>query len=249
MNRRRCKDRASGFTLVEALVATALMALVLAALASITAKWLPNWNRGFARVQQNGNLDIGLERIVSDLAAAEFVPPNARNMHPLFVGVTSSVIFVRSGVDPNANPGLEIVRIAESVDARGPILTRSRAPFVPVPPQASGAPPDAFSDPVVLARFPYQVSFSYAGRDRVWKDAWIDAALLPSAIRISVRDATTRRLLPVSTAVSLHVNASMRCATADGSDDCAGASPAAARPGDAKAGTSASPNDDLQQSQ
>src|SRR5262249_7624740 len=155
-----------------------------------------------------------------------------------------SIIFVRSRVDPNANPGLDIVRIAESVDARGPILTRSRAPFVPVPPQASAAWPGTFSDPVVLARFPYQVSFSYAGRDRVWKEAWIDAALLPNAIRISVRDATTQRLLPVSTAVSLHVNASMRCATADGSDDCPGASPAAA-----SAGASPSPNDNLQQSQ
>ena len=43
----RCdKDTRAGFTLLEALVATALMGLILAALATITAQWLPNWDRG-----------------------------------------------------------------------------------------------------------------------------------------------------------------------------------------------------------
>lgn len=37
-------DREAGFTLIETIVALALMGLVLSALASITAQWLPNWN-------------------------------------------------------------------------------------------------------------------------------------------------------------------------------------------------------------
>ena len=45
------RAREGGFTLIEAIVALALMGLVLSALASITAQWLPNWNRGIARVQ------------------------------------------------------------------------------------------------------------------------------------------------------------------------------------------------------
>ena len=41
-----------GFTLIETLVALALTGLVLSALASITAQWLPNWNRGVDRIQR-----------------------------------------------------------------------------------------------------------------------------------------------------------------------------------------------------
>ena len=61
----------AGFTLVEALVAMALMAMVLGALASISSAWIPNWNHGIARLQRNesvalGNLrcDVGLDRLI-----------------------------------------------------------------------------------------------------------------------------------------------------------------------------------------
>ena len=73
--RRGGPRRRRGFTLIEALFATALMGAILAALATVTAQWLPNWNRGFARVQRNELLALGLERLVADLAAAEFVQP------------------------------------------------------------------------------------------------------------------------------------------------------------------------------
>ena len=42
-------DGECGFTLIETLAALALTGLVLSALATLTAQWLPNWNRGFAR--------------------------------------------------------------------------------------------------------------------------------------------------------------------------------------------------------
>src|SRR5262249_51867755 len=61
---------AAGFTLIEALVATALMGMVLAALATITAHWLPNWNRGIGRVQRTELVSISLNRLVADLEAA-----------------------------------------------------------------------------------------------------------------------------------------------------------------------------------
>jgi len=212
----------SGFTLVEALVATALMGLVLAALATITAQWLPNWDRGLARVQRNELLDIGIQRIVSDLAASEFIPPNGRTMRPLFEGAEFSVIFVRSAIGPNARPGLEIVRLAEEPDARGVQLVRSRAAFVPMLPQTSPAS-QPFTDPVTLVRSPARVSFSYAGRDRAWRNVWHNERTLPSAIRINVRDA--QGLLPASTVVALHIDTSALCASTDVSCDCSEAPP------------------------
>ena len=64
----------SGFTLIETLVALALMGLVLSALANLTAQWLPNWNRGLDRIQRSELIGIALQRIADDLAAAQYVP-------------------------------------------------------------------------------------------------------------------------------------------------------------------------------
>ena len=60
---RRARTGEAGFTLIEVLVATLLMTVILAALATVTAQWLPNWNRGMARVQRAERLAIGLEQI------------------------------------------------------------------------------------------------------------------------------------------------------------------------------------------
>ncbi len=196
----------AGFTLVEALVATALMGLVLGAILTVTKQWLPNWNRGLARVQRNEQVAIALDRLVADLSAAENVYPNREVRRPLFDGNELSVTFVRSAIGPNTRPGLEIVRIAETADSSGPVLVRMRAPFVPL---ATGDPTIeqiAFADPVVLLRAPLRVSFSYAGPDGAWKGAWQGATYLPAAVRFLVLDAVAERALAVSTATRVHVN-------------------------------------------
>ena len=64
----------AGFTLIEALVATALMGFILAALATITAQWLPNWNHGIVRVQRNEQVALGLERLASRPCSRRFHP-------------------------------------------------------------------------------------------------------------------------------------------------------------------------------
>lgn len=235
MTPRGSKSGISGFTLVEALVATALMGLVLAVLATITRQWLPNWDRSLARVQRTELLDIGLQRVITDLAASEFIPANGQTSRPLFEGTTTSVVFVRAAIGPNTRHGLDVVRIAEGTDERGAILVRSRTPFVPTAAPLS----QAFTDPVVLVRTPFRVSFSFVGSDRVWREAWHDEGTLPAAIRINVRDAETGRLLPPSTVVTLHIDAPAQCAS---TDDCAGASSKTddTKSNDTKAGNGAS---------
>jgi general secretion pathway protein J len=219
------RKRIAGFTLVEAMVATALMGAILAALATVTAQWLPNWNRGFARVQRVELLAIGLERIIADLTAAEFVAATADARLPVFDGTELSVTFLRTALGPNTRPGLELVRIAETRVENGLATVRSRARFMPIG-RDGFSPQPAPGDPVVLVRAPYRVTFSYAGADRIWRNVWRGQDRLPTAIRIQLRDAATDRTLSVSTATLVHVNMPAECVLAEVVADCLNRSPA-----------------------
>jgi general secretion pathway protein J len=123
--------RHSGFTLIETLAAMALMGLIVSALAMITSQWLPNWNRGFDRVQGSESVSIALDRISADIGASEYMRANRETKDVLFGGSELSVIFARTSLGPNARPGLEVIRIAETTDSQGFVLTRSHAVFVP----------------------------------------------------------------------------------------------------------------------
>jgi general secretion pathway protein J len=196
-----------GFTLIEALVALALTGLVLSALGTITAQWLPSWNRGLERIQQSELIGIAMQRIAADLAAAEYVPPNSTGRKPLFEGSALSVTFVRTALGPNTGVGLDVVRIAETTDRGGLATVRTRAAFGPLPAGVSLSEQIHGSDPVVLLRPPLRLSFAYAGPDRVFREDWHDADKLPAAIMLTVRDAASERVLSVSTATPVHVDA------------------------------------------
>lgn len=205
-----------GFTLLEALIAVALMSVLLSILGRVTAQWMPGWKAGFDRVQRADLLGLGLDRIVADLAAAEFVSQGGENAPLLFSGTSSSVTFVRSAIGPNASAGLEIVRLSETEDERGRVFVRDRVPFVPLAANDTDTGEFEFTNPIVLVRPPFHVSFAYAGRDRIWHDAWHDAAQLPDAVRVTVRNAMTEQTLPVSTAALLNVNAPAKCVSSTG---------------------------------
>ena len=205
-----------GFTLIEAIVALALMGLVLSALAAVTAQWLPNWNRGFDRIQRAELIGIALQRISADLAAAEYVSPNRNTRHPLFDGQELSVVFVRRALGPNAGPGLDIVRLGETRDQGGFVTVRTRARFTPLAPEVSLSGQTHFVDPVVLLRRPYRLSFAYAGPDRIWKDTWRNADKLPAMIKLTVRDVASERVLPLSTVAAIHVEVPSNCTKPDG---------------------------------
>jgi len=214
--RRRAQNGEAGFTLIEVLLATLLMTVILAGLATITAQWLPNWNRGMARVQRAERLAIGLERIAADLSVAEMIPLNNDTKAPLFEGNELSVTFVRTAVGPNTRPGLEIIRLIEKADSQGLALVRERASFAPMPSDAQLR----FADQVVLIRAPFRVSFAYAGADQVWQSNWRGQMQLPDMIRITVRDGGTGQVLNVSTAAMPRVNAPAECARAKNPPAC-----------------------------
>jgi general secretion pathway protein J len=197
----------AGFSLIEAMATLALTATIILALSSVAGQWLPNWRRGFVDLQRADLLGAGLERLVDDLSAAEYVTPSAGARGPLFEGDASSVMFVRSAIGPDAYPHLEIVRLAQIKEDRGPAMVRTRARFAPTAPKPPGAPAPAlaFGDPVTLIRAPFHISFAYAGPDRVWLPSWKGREQLPEAVRISVRDTVANRVLAASTVARIRV--------------------------------------------
>jgi general secretion pathway protein J len=211
---RRRRTGVAGFTLFEALVATTLMGMILVALGAITAQWLPSWNRGFVRVQRSELFNVALNRLAADVSAAEFVTPNRGTRVPIFEGGPSAVTLVRSSIGPNTEPGLEVVRIAESSDRQGIALLRTRTPFVPFGLGDVSASQLTFTDPVVLLRAPFRVAFSYTSGDGVWRDTWQNMTELPAAVRFLIRDQTTGRTLAISSAAMIHVELPADCVDA-----------------------------------
>jgi general secretion pathway protein J len=218
----RLIGRQDGFTLFETLIAVALMGLILGILATVSAQWIPNWRAGFGRLQTADLAALALDRLTADLAAAEYVSPIGQQ-HPLFIGSGSEVTFVRSPIGPKptsgpAQTGLEIIRFADSTQEDG--LVRSRVPFSPATAAAASSPDFEFSDVSMLLRAPLKVSFGYAGPSREWADSWTDALTLPSAVRITLRNAKSDEILAVSTATLVHVNAPASCASSTADAQC-----------------------------
>jgi general secretion pathway protein J len=209
MKRPNSDSPVAGFSLIEAMATLALTATIILALSSVAGQWLPNWRRGFVDLQRADLLGVGLERLVDDLSAAEYVTRSAGAPAPLFEGDASSVMFVRSAIGPDAYPHLEIVRMAEIKEDRGLAMVRTRARFAPTAPPTPGGPaqPIAFGDPVTLIRAPFHISFAYAGPDRVWLPSWKGRGQLPEAVRISVRDMVANRVLAASTVARVRVTA------------------------------------------
>jgi general secretion pathway protein J len=205
MMARRATSEA-GFTLIEALVALALTGLVLSALATLTAQWFPNWNRGIDRIQHSELIGIAMQRIAADLAAAEYVPANRETKKPLFEGSALSVTFVRTALGPNAAIGLDVVRIGEAIDRGHPVTLRSRASFTPLPPGVLASAQVHLSGAVVLLRPPLRLSFAYAGPDQVFRDNWVNADKLPAAIMLTVRD-SSGAVLSASTVTPVQIDA------------------------------------------
>jgi general secretion pathway protein J len=208
MKRTNSESLVAGFSMIEALAALALTATIILGLSSIVGQWLPNWRRGFVDLQRADLLSVGLERLVDDLSAIEYVTPSP-GAAPLFEGDASSVMLVRSATGPDTYSHLEIVHLAEAKEDRGLAMVRTRTPFAPTPPKPSGAParPVALGDPVTLIRAPFQIIFAYAGPDRVWLPSWKGREQLPEAVRISVRDTIANRVLSASTVARVRVTA------------------------------------------
>jgi general secretion pathway protein J len=192
-----------------------LSAIMLSALGTITSHWLPLWDRGIARAQQDQTISLGLDRLFADLGQSQFVPRSRDAKGPFFVGTKSQLIFVRPAIGPNSPVGLDIVRIGEVGGATGWQLVRERTQYLP---SSSEEPPleeISFRDPVVIFRSPIRTSFAYADDKGAWTESWSDSRELPAAIAVNIRDESGKTNLALSTIAKVRVDSSalVVCAT------------------------------------
>jgi len=173
-------DREAGFSLLEALAALAITAALMSGLAAVAGQWTLNWRHGFLALQNADLIGLAVDRIVEDVAAAEYARFDGGQGAPLFRGEPAAVTFVRQAIGPGAGPELEIVRIAEAETDAGVEVERAHASFAP---GALGA----FRDATPLLRPPFRLAFAYAGADGQWRSQWGGEAKLPRAVRLTIR--------------------------------------------------------------
>ena len=178
------RDAQSGFTLVEALAAIAIVGVIMGAIAAIAGQWLPHWRHGFLALQQADQIGQSLDRLAADLSSAEYARLDPGVGPPAFRGGEDVIIFARAATGPDAGPHLDYVRISAVATSRGMETQRARALFAP-------GPIGPFRDAVTVLRAPFRLTFAYQTPDGRWLATWGDAASLPRAIRISVKAGDT----------------------------------------------------------
>jgi general secretion pathway protein J len=189
-----------GFSLLEALVALALTAIVVGALGMVTQNWLPTWMHGLARLQESNDVAIAVERLTSDISEAEFVPRSLGTRDPLFHGQPSVLTLVRRSIGPNNPGGLELVRWAAIKDGDLYRLSRSRADYSPSQQDQSR---QVFSTPTPVLRSRYSLNLAYAGDGLAWQPVWEGHTDLPRQVRMTLSSAGGR--FTVTSSVPLRV--------------------------------------------
>ena len=173
-------DRDVGYTLLEALAALAITAGVVASLGALAGQWLPSWRHGFVALQNADLIGVALDRVIEELASAEYAGLEDGQRAPLFRGEVESVTFLRQAIGPGAAPRLEVVQIG-AVDTRSGVeVDRVHANFAP-------SVVSEMRDPVTLLRAPFTLVFAYSGPDGIWRTRWTGEAKLPRAVRLQVR--------------------------------------------------------------
>lgn len=184
-----------GFTLVEVLVATALLAGGLAiAFAAVTAS-MKTAQRGQAesrRTEDMRGVSAFVRSAVSSARPATFGRDAATGLPTRFVGTASEMQFV-ANLPPYLGIGGPQLHRLQAIDT--PRGIELRVDFAPVL-HADGAVPQWSGVTEVLATGLQDVRFSYrtideAGKPAAWREHWDREEHLPAQVRIEMVDTST----------------------------------------------------------
>jgi general secretion pathway protein J len=181
-----------GFTLLELLVALALLGLISALLYGSLSLSANSWDRGEAKAQQVGDMRLAEEMLRQTLAAQHPLRLHKVVDQPLYFAGTGDSLAFAAALPGRAGGGMYYFRVAVTPAGDRSQLTLARV----IPDYSATAPPD-FKDAEgsVLADNVAEVKFGYFGRDPdvtdgtdpTWRDHWDDPQVLPQLIRIDVK--------------------------------------------------------------
>ncbi len=183
---------AFGFTLLELLIALALLGLISALLYGSLSLSANSWERGEAKVEQVTDMRLTEEMLRQMLSAQHPLRFHKVVDQPMyFAGGTDSLSFA-AALPSRAGGGMYYFRLAVAPAGDRSRLTLARV----IPDYAANVLPDfQGADSSVLAEDIAEVRFGYFGRDPdasdasepTWRDRWDDPQILPQLIRIDVK--------------------------------------------------------------
>ncbi|HZQ59865.1 MAG TPA: prepilin-type N-terminal cleavage/methylation domain-containing protein [Casimicrobiaceae bacterium] len=190
MSARRC---ASGFTLVELLVALTLLALLSAVLSGSLRLAGRSWQGGEARAAQVDEMRQTQAFLREQIASA--LPKRmakAVDTPLLFQGDASEIYYVAPLPERVVEGGTQLFHLAVEKDGERNALVLER---VYIDPDLLDLPDFRDSERTVLAEHIAEIKLGYFGRDPdasdsdtpKWRDRWDDRQRLPMLIRIDVQ--------------------------------------------------------------
>jgi general secretion pathway protein J len=214
-SRSRCQ---AGFTLLEVVVALAILGLVMTALAGGLGFSLKASRAGermtddtLAIARLDGLLRHDLERALRLRTASSPHAPLA------FTGSTESLAFTVAAPSYPTAAGLYQVSFAVLSSAGGETLSYSRRAAAETP-----APEDADERPRALIEgTAARISFAYFD-GKAWRDRWLDAEALPRLVRLRLADGGSGGLLWPDIIVGPAAEADPECPDRSRAQACAG---------------------------
>ncbi len=181
-----------GFTLIELVVATALLGTMMLLMYSGLTFSLRGWDAGAANGQRIADRRIGenfLRRELSEIFPMRWKDPMVLRL--AFEGETQRVRFVSSRPADVTGGGLSLVglEVEAGADSRDRSLVMRRA--MPDDDAKDFGPLDRAKGTVILAGVD-NVAFSYFGSendftDPKWSDSWTFAGRVPQMVRMRIR--------------------------------------------------------------
>jgi general secretion pathway protein J len=214
-------ERRHGFTLVEALAALAIAAVIIAATSALVHNVALHFDHGTRGVSEGERLILAVERLAADIGSARFVTRMSEGSAALaFIGEPATaaqparMIFVSAGgVAANAS-GEEVVSLTTEQDEDVARLVRRRAPWL--------GPRTRFEDitlqdPVVLLEGKFYMSFAFGRLSQdnglTWSDDW-RGQVMPRFVQLKLRDRVTGADLLAGAEFVIRADASAGCAQA-----------------------------------